>query len=147
MKLVLNRDNASTAATMGQMWLEGQLAAYTLELPMKDGKPGSAIPAGTYRIGIYPSPHFGRLMPLLEGIPGRSEIEIHWGNDVVDTRGCILVGEQRDLSTHEIFNTRKKFEELFPAIQAASEAEGCWIEVNDPLSNNVEDVETAANGD
>jgi uncharacterized protein DUF5675 len=145
MKLVLNRDNATPKATMGQLWLDGHLVAYTLELPKKDGLPGSAIPAGTYKIGIYPSPHFGRPMPLLEGIPGRSQIEIHWGNDVVDTRGCILVGEHRDLSTNEIFNTRKKFEELFPAIEQAVGAEGCWIEVNDPLTN-AQDVAEIGSG-
>lgn len=145
MKFQLNRDNASTLATMGQLWLDGRLAAYTLELPIKDGLPGSAIPAGIYRVTIYNSPHFGRPMPLIL-VPGRSTIEIHWGNDVVDTRGCVLVGDSRDLSTREIFNTRKKFDELFPAIEAAVQAEGCWIEVHDPLTN-AEEVQTAAADD
>ena len=154
MKLIVNRDNATATSTMGKMWLRSDgaerdvFAAFTLELPLRDGRPGSAIPVGTYKVGIYPSPHFGRLMPLLEGIPGRSEIEIHWGNDVEDTRGCILVGTTRDLAESKIFATRAKFDALFPLIETAVNGEGCWIEVNNPLmsGNNAADVAEIGSG-
>jgi len=113
------------------MYLDGKVVAHTLELAVKDGLPGSAIPLGRYTVTLWNSPHFGRMMPLLQGVPGRSSIEIHWGNDVEDTRGCILVGDACDVEHMEIFHTRKKFDELFPAIKEAVENEGCWIVIED----------------
>src|SRR5438445_11389781 len=123
MKLTIKRDIKAASGTMGILYLDGSLAGYTLELPVRDGKPGSAIPCGTYQVNLWNSPHFGRQMPLLVEVPGRSEIEIHWGNEVVDTRGCILVGKERCTNDFEIYHTRNKFDELFPAIAGAVERE------------------------
>lgn len=51
------------------------------------------IPCGTYKVRCnYPSARFGHLMPLIEDVPNRSGILIHWGNKKEDSRGCILVG-------------------------------------------------------
>jgi hypothetical protein len=144
MKFTLQRLPQDPHSTPGNLSVDGQFAAVTLELPVKDGQPGSAIPAGTYRIVIYPSPHFGRPMPLLENVPGRSGVEIHWGDFPDDTRGCLLVGCER--STDAIWHTQEKFAELFPAMQAAVEGEGCWIEVID-APNDSETIREAAAGE
>lgn len=56
-----------------------------------------AIPEGTYKASLYCSPdHNNVQVPLLHGVPGRSFIEIHWGNYEKDSKGCILVGTCRD---------------------------------------------------
>src|SRR5882724_4436104 len=94
------------------LYIEGTSSheCYTLELPNKDGKPGSCIPQGTYKVILNHSPKFSGdrtfdeltarmgllpLMPEIVGIPGRSNIRIHWGNDPSNTEGCILLGETR----------------------------------------------------
>lgn len=58
----------------------------------------SAIPHGTYLLTPYNSPCFGQQVPLLMEVPGFDCIEIHKGNYVCDTRGCILVGRNLDVS-------------------------------------------------
>ena len=101
---------------------------------MKDGLPGSAIPPGRYPVTIYASPHFGREVPLLEDVPNRSEIEMHFGNYPTDSRGCILVG-----LTHEpdfVGESRKAFEKLFETIQEYARRGECWIDVQGGLANS-----------
>lgn len=119
--MTIQRNSPVGNALPGEMFIAGSHACYTLE------RVAVAIPEGTYKVGLYPSPHFGRLMPILENVPGRADILIHWGSYPENSEGCILVGEQQDLSTGDIFNTRKQFEALFPAIQAAVETEGCSL--------------------
>lgn len=107
------------------MFLGGEHVCFTLE------NRADAIPAGTYKITIYDSPHLGRPVPLLMGVQERSKIEIHWGSEPANYKGCIGVGEERDLSTEEIFGTQREFAALFPVIQSAVETEGCQIEILD----------------
>ena len=129
MKFIVQRDIYTPVSTSGRIFMDGFAPGCTLELPKKDGLPGSCIPAGVYKVELYNSPHFGRIMPLITGIPGRSEIEIHWGDFPDNTRGCILVGKTR--TPDAIWQTVAKFNELFPAIQKAVLGEGCWIDVRD----------------
>lgn len=129
MELVLQRDSYTGISTQGRLFKNNSPLGETLELPKKDGLPGSCVPAGRYRVTVAFSPHFQRRMPLLVGIPGRSEIEIHWGMLPSNTRGCILIGETR--GTNEIFSTRDEFNALFPLIDDADRSEGCWITIKD----------------
>lgn len=126
MEMIIQRGMPTAKSIPGEMFIGGQHAAYTLE------RPGVAIPAGRYKVGLYPSPHFQRLMPILQNVPGRNDILLHWGNYPTDSEGCILVGKQRDLSTDEIFQTRAMFDELFLPIQAAVETEGAVVTIVDP---------------
>jgi Family of unknown function (DUF5675) len=86
MDLSLIRNPSSNGCTFGTLTLNGQKYCYTLE------RPEVQIPTGTYNIEITFSPRFQRMLPLLDSVPGRTDIRIHAGNWPRDTEGCILVG-------------------------------------------------------
>jgi hypothetical protein len=143
MIMTVHRQDPIGQAILGEMTIGGIHAAYTLE------RVGFSIPAGYYQVSLYNSPHFQRYMPILLGVPGRDDILIHWGNFPQNSLGCILVGETQDASTGDIGNTVKQFSILFPKIESAVNAEGCWIAVWDVgvVSNNAVQVQQAATGD
>lgn len=125
--LTLQRLFFTGRSTCGELFAANSPSrlAYTLELPVKDGLPGSAIPPGVYPIEFAPSPKFmaspdpwvqqyAERMPHLIEIPGRSLIMIHWGNFPEETEGCILVGDMHDLD--EVGQSRQAFERLYPLL-------------------------------
>lgn len=111
---------------MGELSIDGEKFCWTLELPLGDGGPGSAIPYGTYKVEVYPSPKFGRLMPLLMDIPGRSNIEMHWGNTPENTDGCILLGNTMP-GQNFIGNSRQTFDDFWALAQGPIERGECTI--------------------
>jgi Steigviridae/Suoliviridae L,D-carboxypeptidase/transpeptidase len=141
MKLRVERDTFTDKSTIGTFYIDGEQFAWSLELPVRDGLPGSAIPTGVYKVIAYQSPHFGRLMPLLVDVPGRSEIEIHWLNTPDETRGCIGIGGTRP-GKDFIGNSRIIFDDFWFRAQDAIEAGTCTIEVTQP--NNAQQVQEAA---
>lgn len=134
MKLLLQRDPYGPKGTTGELSIDGgPRFCDTLERPRND-EPFPCIPAGTFPVVLHSSPHFGRLMPLLQNVPDRSDIEMHWGNYVTDSEGCILVGDTRGvLGDGEpfILNTREAFDRLFAAIEAAAEQGDLTIEIRE----------------
>lgn len=140
MNLVLQRDFFTDESTIGELF-DGSETCATLELPKKDGMPGSAIPAGNYAIVLGSSPKFlkstdpwvlqyASRMPHIVGIPNRSLIMIHWGNQPKDTDGCVLVGMMKDKGTPNFIDgSRQAFEILFPKVERAVESEGCMIQI------------------
>ena len=77
--------------TFGRM-LFGTHVITTLEPPWKGNLPYiSCIPAGWYEWKKHLSPKFKHCV-LLQGVKDRSNILIHKGNSVSETKGCILVG-------------------------------------------------------
>ena len=127
MQLILQRATPQLNCTLGILLLEGVRECYTLE-PGTKGK--GAIPAGTYDIDIFWSPHFNRPVPRLENVPGFEGIEIHMGNTGADTEGCILVGATQ--LAYSIGNSLDTFEALFKKIDMAIEAgENVTIEICD----------------
>lgn len=70
-----------------------EFKCYSLENPWKNNEPNiSCIPFGLYRIkrddykGRYPN------FRIINPPTGRTNIEMHRGNTIRDTRGCILLG-------------------------------------------------------
>ena len=49
------------------------------------------IPEGTYELTLTMSPKFGKVLPLLGNVPGRSGIRIHTGTKPEHSKGCVLV--------------------------------------------------------
>jgi hypothetical protein len=136
MELLVQRDPKDTKSIPGELFNGTTHIGWTLE------RPEVAIPAGRYQVTLWNSPHLGRVVPLLNNVPGRSMIEMHWGSFPSNSDGCILVGETQDLKDDEIFGTQDEFARIFPLIEAAVNGEGCWITVKDPQTN-AEDVQDA----
>ena len=124
MRLRVIREPVAHQGIMGALYLEGVWQMWTLEPAEK------AIPAGTYPVTLYFSPKRGLNVPLLHDVPGRSFIEIHVGNWISDSDGCILVGYQRANSAY-VGSSKPAFAGLMAALNAAT----------DPITIRVEDAE------
>jgi hypothetical protein len=143
MDLYLLRRTFLPTATLGELLIDGVRFCYTLELPVRDGRPGSAIPLGSYRVALLDSPKFlarahegdayaaryAHAIPRLLGVPDREGILIHWGNWSSDTEGCILVGETQS-ETGFVGNSRDSFDALHQRLAAATLAEQpVWLHI------------------
>ena len=88
---------------------------YTLEPPDKNNlRSQSCIPAGKYHARLYPSPRFQWTVVLLEDVPDRDFIEIHPGNFIRHTTGCILPGKGRGLNA--VWSSRLMLEDMIDII-------------------------------
>jgi hypothetical protein len=96
----LQRDSVGDDGTFGTLTLDNGWKCSTVELPWRNNQRGiSCIPAGTYTVQWLESLMHGMCYHI-QGVPGRSEVEIHaanWGGDVSkgyksDLRGCIGLG-------------------------------------------------------
>ena len=54
------------------------------------------VPALVYKVGVTMSPKFGRLLPVLEQVPGRTGIRFHRGTRPEHSKGCILVSADNE---------------------------------------------------
>lgn len=115
MNLLLRRRPATDGMILGQLFVDGTHECFTLE------GDAVAIPHGIYPVVITKSQRFGRMLPLVTQVPGRSGIRIHPGNTIADTEGCILVGQS--LTTTGVGLSRAALDHLQPQL-AAVLAEG-----------------------
>ncbi len=95
MKLV--RDDQTALRTLGAFFTDaGERICDCLELPWRDNAHDvSCIPVGTYQVEWLWSEVHGRKLYHITNVPGRGNIEIHIGNSVLDTLGCVLLGLSR----------------------------------------------------
>lgn len=127
MLIELRRDLFNARQTIGKLFIDGRFECYTLEDCMREvaGSPVSvwkvphetAIPRGSYQVITSMSNRFGKVMPLLIGVPGFDGVRIHAGNTEADTEGCILLGDVR-FATY-IGASRIAVSRVQPKIQAA----------------------------
>jgi hypothetical protein len=80
--------------TFGVLRLNGRVYCVTLEPPDRENQRNvSCIPPGTYTCRSVDSPRFGRTYEIT-GVPDRSHILFHAGNQTHETKGCILLGRK-----------------------------------------------------
>jgi hypothetical protein len=100
-RLTIDRGPSTDLGTFGVAAI-GTMTWHSLELPWRDNRPNlSCIPPGVYRASVVESAHFGREVYLLQGVPGRIDVEVHpanWGGDIekgfyTDLKGCLSIGE------------------------------------------------------
>jgi hypothetical protein len=130
LELILNRIYKGENYTIGHLYQKLNIMyddsseiyiTDTLEDPVRDEKIAgiTAIPAGRYEITLEDSPHFKRELPYLHDVPEFTGILIHAGNTSEDTRGCILVGENKIKG--RVVNSRFWEQEVTELIRAAIE--------------------------
>lgn len=138
MNLLIKREPEGKDWTFGKLYVNNEYESETLEDRIREvkGKPVSswkirgktAIPYGKYKVELYNSPHFKRVVPILRNVNGYDYVLIHWGNFIEDTDGCILVGTGRNRNA--ITDSRKAFNRLFPRIEAAlKNGEEVWLTI------------------
>jgi hypothetical protein len=126
LKIKVIRDEFSPTYTTGRLYINGKFFGYTLEDTVRadgakvDGM--TAIPAGVYPITVSLSPKFGRMMPLIENVPGYTGIRIHQGNTAAHTRGCLLVGYERIKKGGRINNSLQAERDLTALLLANQQA-------------------------
>lgn len=82
---------------------------------------------GTFQLTKYNSPSHGFPVPLINNVPGHSGVEIHIGNKVVDTKGCLVLAN--DIVNNEfISNSTAAVHEFYKNFFAAiADKEKCTI--------------------
>lgn len=92
--LAVYREYPGQLCTSGYLAVNGSIISYTLERPWQDNQQNiSSIPAGTYP-GILRYDHKDHWRIELQNVPGRTNVQIHTGNEPDQSKGCILVGTQ-----------------------------------------------------
>jgi hypothetical protein len=130
MHMLLKRQQIDPDVTIGYLYIDDQPEFWIAEDPVREvaGKPvgdwkihgKTAIPYGTYAVQITWSNRFGRLLPLLIGVPGFEGIRIHPGNGPADTEGCLLPGLYRHAKG--VGHSRAACDILLPKIDRALKA-------------------------
>jgi len=113
-------------ALIGSLCVDGVTTGYLLE------NRALAIPLGSYKISLYNSPKHGPNTPLLNGVPGRSFIEIHPANWAHELLGCLAPGVEmgNDCVNHSV----AAYEPLRAKIMAAlASGEGVYIDVKQTM--------------
>lgn len=96
---------------------EHRVLCVTLEEPWRDNANGiSCIPAGKYHGWKRLSPKRGYVVPELKDVPDRTNVQIHCGNTLEDTLGCILVGTDY-AAKGTIGGSKAAFEKLMAVLE------------------------------
>lgn len=92
--LTIHRQYTSEQCTSGYLAINGEIKAYTLELPWQGNEPEiSSIPSGEYSANLRYD-HSDKWRIELRDVPGRTVVQIHTGNLPADSIGCILIGQE-----------------------------------------------------
>ncbi len=114
---ILRFARSSTSGIFGILSIENCPFCMTKELLWRGNvKDVSCIPDGDYECKKYFSPHFKYLLYKLIDVPGRGDVELHIGNWLKDTTGCILLGrsfyydkEKKEMMLTESKDTFSRF--------------------------------------
>jgi hypothetical protein len=115
MELLVTGRKDDGRATLGMLYVDGQVECHTLEPSANAEYP--RIPAGRYPVEFRFSPRFKMVTPHICNVPGREFILIHPGNAPKDTEGCLLVGYTE--STDWVGSSREAFLSLMTLLRTA----------------------------
>lgn len=118
--LTIARKYKSAECTSGYLAVNGNIIAYTLELPWQGNAPLiSAIPDGTYG-GTLRYDHSDKWRIELTGVPNRTSVQIHTGNTPDNSEGCILVGLRLGADLCSVIDSKKAFDALRTAFYGSN---------------------------
>ena len=123
----LSRTACGPTCTLGVLTGPQHFKVFTLEPGIDANHP--AIPEGSYPLVMGWSPRFQRNVPRVLDVPGRTDIEIHSGNDAGDTAGCILLGLRQTDDT--VLESRDAVHGFVVALTAALAAGDVVLDVHD----------------
>lgn len=124
MELKLNRIFLGSSATIGELYVDGEHIADTLEDRVRPegekiyGK--TAIPEGTYEMVLSYSPRFKKILPEILNVPNFTGIRIHCGNSSADSSGCILVGTWDGKKEDWVSDSKIAFNKLMSLLEEAT---------------------------
>ena len=130
MKLTLKRIALRPTYTIGKLYIDDVYFCDTIEDTVRDiNKNGkfdngekkvhskTAIPYGTYEIKWTYSPRFKKYTPQLMNVPSFEGIRIHSGNTSLDTEGCLILGENKQVG--KVLNSRATINKFYTLIKEA----------------------------
>lgn len=92
-RIEIQRKYNGADCVSGYLLINGKVACYVLERPWANNAPQiSSIPKGEYSATIRDDGKLGWRIELI-GVPGRNNIQLHIGNTIADSTGCLLPGE------------------------------------------------------
>jgi len=123
MLLNLKRIILADEWTGGILYIDGKPFCFTLEDAVRLVKiaGATAIPSGDYPVMLGLSPKRKIIVPWILDVPGFDAIQIHIGNTVNDTDGCILVGCALNMWVDKLTSSRPAFEKLMKILKATKE--------------------------
>jgi hypothetical protein len=133
MEIELKRTYKGNDYTIGELYISGIFICNTLEDKVRTLNScedkvyaNTAIPYGRYKVILSYSAHFKQLLPEILNVEYFKYIRIHAGNNKEDTKGCVLVGECKDVKEGYIYNSKKSLKKV--------------MDILIPAWNNKEDI-------
>jgi hypothetical protein len=147
MKVLLERFGFGRNSTLGELWIDSTLMAFTIEDERrKVKKPGeTCIPTGHYKLGLRTEggmhPKYAKLFPTLHkgmlwllDVPGFEYVYLHIGNTEADSEGCpLIVTTPVVLPSGEFQGSESKraYERIYPRIANAIQGSGASITIRE----------------
>lgn len=146
MIILVDRYLSTNEATLSRVYVDGVHLVFGLEDEWREVKvPGETrIPAGIYKIRLrtfgehhvkyskdrrFRSFHQGMLW--LQNVPGFDAILIHVGNYERDTKGCLLVGLERNETQMTLSRSGEGYSLLYNKVVDAASHDHLMIELRD----------------
>lgn len=124
MKVLVERFLFEKDCTVGRLYIDGVMKCFTMEDEMRavKVKGETAIPYGTYELGMRYSPKFSpkfsHEMLWVKNVPNFEYVLIHWGNTDDDTDGCLLLGDKIGIIKGQtaVLNSINTYKEIYAII-------------------------------
>ena len=147
MKVLLERFGFGRDSTLGELWLDSTLSAFTIEDERRKVKvPGeTCIPVGHYKLALrtegklhvsyaqrFPAIHRGMIWLL--DVPGFEWIYLHCGNTDDETDGCLLAVTTPIVTPGGEFKgseSTRAYERIYPKIANAIQGSGASITIRE----------------